>query len=309
MIIPFGFLKQPSSEAPLYNNVSVIYTLRTPVMTTLWSNSILKLRRSSDNQTAFVFIDGSGVNDTITLSSLISTSSNTTPSATLLSAWIGSNDGFVEEWLGITTNNLIDNNKVAKETTASSQPQFISSGVIITKNGLPAIDFLSSTRTLDAEPNADLDSGETFTILTVSAVDAIGTRGYIMSTNNGTIPTSSRLSIANDRTSGLVIINIRNDSLVNNILLTLSLNDTGNQKLITVIVKPTSFDGYLNGAIQEDSRAWTGSYLNVKLRIGSQHGGNTPLDGTIQEIIMFPSNKTDDLITLNSDIDTYYSIP
>ena len=130
-----------NSASLLYDGVSAMYTLRRPSMSTLWTNAVVKIRRTSDNQTAFLFIDGSSIDDTISLSSLISTSSNTTPSATTLSTWVGSSNAFIEEWLGITPNNTIDNNKTAIQTTTTSQPQLISSGVIITKNGKPSIDF------------------------------------------------------------------------------------------------------------------------------------------------------------------------
>ncbi len=42
---------------------------------------------------------------------------------------------------------------------------------------------------------------------------------------------------------------------------------------------------------------------------GANHAANFPLNGTIQEIIIFPSDKTSELTALHNDIDTYYSIP
>lgn len=285
----------------LYDDVSVIYSLRTPSMNTLWANAVLKIRRSSDNTTAFVFIDGTAIDDTITLSSFISTSSNTTPSATTLTTWIGANDGFVEEWIGITPNNTIDPNKTATQTITTAQPQFISSGVIITKNGKPTIDFLSTTRYLNASANTDLDSGNTFSILSTSSNHNISL-GAILNTTDTLNP---KYVLYND-TSNTVFVIIRNQTTLAT-LKTASTESTLNQKLLTNITTSTNLDGWYNNT-SLSSVAWSGIYDNVIFRIGAQKNLLNPLNGAIQEIIIFPSDKTADITDLHNDINTYYAI-
>ena len=65
---------------------------------------------------------------------------------------------------------------------------------------------------------------------------------------------------------------------------------------------------YYNGDLQTFN-TWSGTYANTVFRIGAQISINHPLNGTIQSLIVFPSDKTSDLTALHADIDTYYSIP
>jgi len=44
----------------LYDEVSVMYTLRQPEMTRDWTNAVLTLTRSSDNASFYVFFDNDG---------------------------------------------------------------------------------------------------------------------------------------------------------------------------------------------------------------------------------------------------------
>ena len=299
-----------NSASLLYDGVSAMYTLRRPSMSTLWTNAVVKIRRTSDNQTAFLFIDGSSIDDTISLSSLISTSSNTTPSATTLSTWVGSSNAFIEEWLGITPNNTIDNNKTAIQTTTTSQPQLISSGVIITKNGKPSIDFLSDTRYLDAEPNTDLEAGKSFTILSVSYNDVNNSFGIIISNILTSSPNADRIVLFNDRRTQKRILNVSSsgtDAFANG----LTQENHGNQKLLTGIVDGSGLTAtsYYNKTIQSSEVVWNGTYRNTAFRIGVQQNNSSPLLGGVQEIPIFPSDKTIELTALHTDIDTYYSIP
>ena len=288
----------------LYDDVSVMYTLRRPSMTVFWTNAVAKIRRTSDNQTAFVFIDGSAIDDTISLSSLISTSSNTTPSATTLGTWVGANDAFVKEWIGITPNNTIDSNKIAKQLSSSFQPQLISSGVIITKNSKPTINFLSSTSHLGTNANTDLDSGQSFTILSVVSSNNITNVNAFFNTATAT---SDRFVLYADRRTQKRIIQLRGSGS-NYFADYLTQQNTVNQKLLTAINDGSNIVSYYNSTIQ-NTTAWGGSYTNNFLGIGSDSSAQNPLNGTGQEIIIFPSDKTADLTDLHNDIDTYYSIP
>ncbi len=290
----------------LYDDASVIYTLRRPAMSNLWTNAVAKIRRTSDNQTAFVFIDGSSIDDTISLSSLISTSSNTTPSATTLGTWVGANDAFVEEWIGITPNNTIDNDKTAIQTTTASQPQLISSGAIILKNSKPAIDFLSDTRYLQAVTNTDLDHGNDITILSVSNNNVLASIGAIMST---TISVSERLVMFNDNRTTKRITRVINSGFNADSDYLLQQN-TVNQKLLSSVVLggSKSVTSFFNGA-EQVTDTWQFIYFNDTLQIGVNQTSLSGLNGTIQEIPIFPSDKTADLTDLHNDIDAYYSIP
>ena len=47
---------------------------------------------------------------------------------------------------------------------------------------------------------------------------------------------------------------------------------------------------------------------NDRLTLGYRSSTVNVLDGTIQEIIIFPTDKTTDLPDLHTDINSYYSI-
>ena len=307
MIIPFGFLRKAASGAtPIYNDVSVMYTLRRPSMTTLWTNAVLKIRRSSDNATAFVFFDGSAIDDTITLSSLISTASNTTPDATTLTTWVGANDAFVEQWIGITANNTIDANKTAIQATTASQPKIVTTGAINTKNGKPKFvfdggnDFLKTTSAV-----SELASTNNFTVLSVSHHDVTAGRGIIFTTSD---VDTSYYFLTNDRRTNKQHTVISNDPTVYQATL-LAQQNSSNQKLLTTIHNATNIISYYNSTIQQTTAHSGLSYTNTTLKIGAWGlSNNVLLNGSAQEITIFPSDKTTDLTTLDADINTYYSI-
>ena len=314
MIIPFGFLKQPvSGVAPLYDGVSAMYTLRTPDMTTLWTNAVLKIRRSSDNATAFVFVDGSAKDDTITLSSLISTTSDTTPDATDLTTWIGANAGWVERWYAITPDNIISTGKRAIMTTTSLQPKIVAAGAILLKNSLPAIKFLSSTKYIQtAAGQADMDSGNDFTFFTVSWSDDSGLTNLqaIISSRISTGGVSDRFLISNDRRTNKLIARIRSDGSTNYDLTLISQTNSANQRQITVVVDGTTpdFEAFLNGTTQ-DSDTQADDYANTGLKFGADLINSNPLNGGIQEVILIADKDLSDQSTIESNQDSYYSIP
>lgn len=299
LIDPYKFASEK-----IYDGVSAMYTLRRPAMSNLWTNAVLKIRRSSDSNTAYVFFNGSDVDDTITASSLISTSSNTTPSATILSTWVGTDDAYVETWYGITDDNSIDSTKRARNLTTSEQPQFISGGSILTKNGKPDLDFLTTTTGhLAAVLNSDLNSSNDWTILTVTYNNVSANAGSFFGTHATTI---TNLRLYTSRSTALRIAQYVNTSVTVYETALLAQQNTSNQKLLTTTLNSGTMESYYNGTFQ-DTVVTTGAYTNDSVQIGRRFGTNK-LDGGIQEIIIFPSDKTNDLTTLHSDINTYYSI-
>ena len=294
---------ESTTPSGIYDNASVVYSLRRPDMATVWTNAVLKIRRTSDDATAFVFFDGSAVDDTITLSSLISTTSNTTPDATTLGTWVGASNAYVEQWIGITQDNSVDGNKVASQTTIGAQPQFISVGAILEKNGKPTLTF-DGNDSLVVIANSDLDYGNTFTILSVNYNTSATWKGIISTSNTATL----RLIMFNDNGATKRILRIIADAQYN--ALYLVQQNTTNQKLLTGVFDPTNMTAYYNATIQ-NTTVWSGStfpYNNDNLVIGQQSTGSGVLVGGVQEIIIMPSDVTADLTTLHADINAYYSI-
>jgi len=282
----------------LYDNVSVMYTLRRPNMTNLWTNAVLAIRRSSDNEENWVWFDSNGK---ISLNSKVSDNINT-PSTNSLGSWVGSDEAYVKEWIGLTPNNIIDTNKIAEQTTITKQPKFINSGVILTKNGEPTIDFLNNDRFLDAPANTDLDSGNDFTILSVTANQNTNTNQIFLCTTN---ITTTGIRMFSDRRT-VKAISVVSASVLNPLLTYINQEDTSNQKLLTLTVNSGTEKAYYNNALQ-DTDIFSGSYNNDILRIGANQSQGNSIN-EFQEIAIFPSDKTSDLTALNTDINDYYSI-
>lgn len=292
--------------ANLYDGISVAYGLERLAMTTLWTNAIIKIRRVSDNQEAWVFFDGSSIGDTVTLSSFISTSSNTTPSAVTLSTWLGANTSRLVTWVGMTDDNTVDTGKYITQTTDSDQPQFAVSGVIILENGKPAVKFQSSGKYLEGTANTDLDAGNEFTVFSVSANSTSGLLGTVMSTRDIVTGTSSRFDLSNDRGTVKQISRIRNETPANSVTNTALQKDVGTQKLVSTVKDSSDLIGYYNDVLEE-TVAWTGSYVNDTLQVGVSRTNQSAIVGTIQAIIIFPSNKTSVIGDIHDDINTRYN--
>jgi hypothetical protein len=284
----------------LYDDVSAMYTLRQPIMTTLWTNAVLTLRRSSDNAETSVFFDTNGK---ISLTSLVSAGGS-------LGTWIGANNAFVKEWFALTPDNIIDTNKKLIQTTTSKQPQFISGGVILAKNGESTIDFLSDLRYLESNANSDLDSGNDFTVLSVTSNTVSGGSGTIFTTRDAGGGTQSKYRLFNDNSTNKRVSSIRSDTPTTFFSLYNNQENTTNQKLITSITTTSDIIPYYNGAIQTSVGWDNNGYLNDIIRVGneSENALSQKLNGTIQEILIYPSDKTSGLAAIDTDIMDYYYI-
>lgn len=304
-MIPFGFLKGRSDTVELYDDADVVYSLHRPAMSTLWTNAVAKIRRSSDSATAYLFFDGSSIEDTISTSSFISTSSNTTPSATTLSSWLSTDDFYYEEWIGITPDNIIDTNKIVSQTTTSLQPKGGTAGAIITKNSKPDIDFTSTKTYFEGTANSVFDSGNTYSLFTVSYSNTSGAQS-ILSTAATTGSNSARLQLRGDRTNLRLII-IRDTAGTNYFSDYLALHDVADQRALVCVNDGSDIIGYYNGTIQETT-AWSNTYVNDTLQFGVDRTNSHQLNGGIQFIALFDSDKSSEMSGLQDDINNYFSI-
>ena len=100
----------------LYPGAAAAYSLRH--LRTAYSGSAIQVRRSSDDQLKDIgFVDGN------------------LDTASLLS-FVGSGDGFVKIWYDQS-----GEGNDAAQGSASNQPKIVSSGVVITENSEPSVEF------------------------------------------------------------------------------------------------------------------------------------------------------------------------
>jgi len=277
------------TNAPsIYSDAIAVFSLRKVFH---WTNAVLKVRRNSDNATKFVFFDDEGK---ISLSSYVS-DSNSSQTEINFGSWVGENSAFVEEWLSMKSDNIIG--ATPSQTINSLQPRIVDSGVLETKNGEAAINFLNT-------PGVGLIYGSVIfdinrTVLTVSATNG-GAYNFIFGTwHNGL----ERFMLCNSRDNGRHFMFTNSDKL----LLT-TANTNNNQRLLTALVTSDQYKGWRNN-ISQGVLNRTGTFNNGDFNIGIQFSGNSfTYNGTIQEIVVFPTDKTADLTTLHGDINSYYSI-
>ena len=296
-----------ASSSTIYDDISAMYTLRRPSMTTLWTNAVLKIRRSSDNATAYVFFDGAGANAPLSTSSFISTTSETTPDATTLATWLGASDAFVETQYAITTNNTISASINPVQATTGDQPRFATAGVIDTENGLPAISYVSTDTLASSGAITAMNAGSSFTIITVAQNDTTANLGTVFCSITTSSAPNERFTIFLDRSTGVNINTIKNSgsTVVANVYA--AQINTSAQRLLSTMVTATTIDAYYNGT-DTDSDTWSGTYRNEVVRFGSLFSAGAPLTGTIQEVIIWPSDKTASLAAIHANINAYYSI-
>lgn len=95
-----------------------------------WSKSVMWVRRSSDSATAYVFFDSNG---TITVDSLISLTSQTTPDtpSVKLSTWASTDEIFVNElYMQFPDDSAIDSNYTLKQNNSLYQPTIMNGGTV-----------------------------------------------------------------------------------------------------------------------------------------------------------------------------------
>lgn len=295
MIIPFGFLSKQEGASNIYSDLTVAYSLRE---LNTWDNAVLKLRRSSDNAVKWIFFD----NGTITLSSFVG-DDRTTPSATTLATWVSTDDAFVEEWIGQTPDNTVNTSWIASNLTTSQQPTFITAGVINVKNGKPAIRF-NGAQNLVGGTIAALDSGNDISTFHVHSPETAGQTSVIATTSISGVNYLALYTSTSTFTRNIILRSASVSYFAND----LAQDTSFNQRLYSGIITATTISAYKNNVAQETGLDVTGtSYDNSQFEIGAKNS-STDFNGNLQEIIIYPSDKTALLTDINTDINSYYTI-
>ena len=265
-----------------YTGVAVAFSLRK--LSSTYTGSAIRVRRSSDNTEQNIGFDANGNLDT-----------------TSLLSFVGAGNGFVTTWYdqsGLGRN--------ATQTTVAAQPQIVSSGSVITKSGKPTLKFdgvnyymsvsfdsaikscftVSSTNTAnypDSSGGVFSYRANTTSFLGVSTeiISGYSVGGGVIYTSNPSYGTVATLN----STSTLYT----NADLKTSFAAAIASPFT-NINLIT-IHKSDSISGVKNIGIGVDpySVAWK-------------------LNGTISEAIAFSELQSSNNDTINATINSYYSI-
>jgi hypothetical protein len=254
----------------LYPSAAAAYSVRK--LRTSYTGSAIRVRRSSDNSEQNIGFDGSGNLDTSTLTS-----------------FCGSGNGFVTTWYDQsgTGNN-------ATQTTASAQPQIVSSGSVITTNGKPSLlndgvdDFLNLTTITPASNHSIFGVGKRNSV--ISAL-----MSYL-----GNSSTGARNGLLYFTDNFLYLLAQSNFRKAN----TLDIS-TAQQLNSGFVISGASDSIYKNNTLVASTS--TSSTPAQGFDFIGQYGGLYS-SANFQEVILYQSNQTSNRTGISTNINSYYGI-
>jgi hypothetical protein len=267
---------------------SVAYGLRR--LSRFWTGAAIRVMRTSDNSQLDIGFIGEDL-DIVTLL-----------------AFVGSDNGEIVIWYDQSGNGR------HAVSTAGRRPRIVSNGVLQTEGGKPAILFDGVDDYLAAASPLIGATHSLFILFTPTIENEFGTvfgqwssgqngRFYVIANQESAGPISvGRLNVANTTATGGNGTNgLAADVAISNTLtLITSISTTGSEQ----------WKLFKNGA-EWDSATITSVYTGVNSAIGSLNGTGSllPFDGTVSELISFPSAlSTTDRQTLERNQGKYYSI-
>lgn len=242
-----------------YPNAAVAYSLRK--LRTAYTGSAIRVRRSSDNAEQ----DINFVNGDLDTASLLT--------------FCGAGNGFITTWYDQSGNGFNVTN-----FTAAQQPSIVTSGVIVTMNGKPAINDYATNTINKSLQNTTFNGSSnhySFNVLKHNATNQLlfnnNAGGYILASQTGTnVNINSGVGTVTYRKNG-VNVNYSTRGVVYTALT--------NQSLMRLTA---------------DTSLWT------QFRIGYYTGGFNTY--RLQEIIIYHSDQSTNEVGIETNINDYYSI-
>ena len=279
-----------------YSGASAAYSLRK--LRTTYSGSAIRVRRSSDNNEQNIGFDGSGNLDTTALTSFVG----------------AGNNGFVTIWYDQS-----GNNKSASQTTTTYQPLIVSGGTILTTNGKPSIKFDGN----DDYLYCGLLNGGTkpanFSTLVVAKFNTLATTQSIFGSSNNLGQSKFSYNYFNNRNTKPGQLETGSGDGINfRVSYTTEIFSNNTQYLFEHFYRSSvsPYHGTIlwNGSIKTPNDVFGGTgtsnggieYVTTIGRFGEWNGFY--LNGTVQEIVTYFSNKISDRTSIESNINTYYTI-
>lgn len=251
-----------------YSGAAAAYSLRQ--LSSSYSDNAIKVRRSSDNAEADIrFVNGE-------------------LDTTGLANHCGSSDGFVSVWYDQSSNT-----RNATQPTAAGQPKIYDGTTgVVTENGKPAAQFDGSD---------DFFESSAFSISDGSVAAAFvftGGLGTYLHSQNGTV----RGAYAYGDHFFIHLGTTPNVTRTN-------LSGPSGQALIGWRVNDGTTDLYENGT-SVASETYTGSVTTgtTDLDIMQRANNSSRINGKMQEIIYYGTNKGSDMPNIQSAINDYYNI-
>jgi len=250
-----------------YTGAAAAYSLRK--LSSSYSGSAIRVRRSSDNTEQDINFNVFGELDTVSLLD-----------------FAGAGDAFVKTWYSQTGSND------ATQTATGSQPKIVSSGAVITENGKPAVQFDGSN---DFVATSDFTAEAQPFYFSIVATPSATTLSRFIDTN-GT-DTNNRINIT--LSNGSIYEMNAGNSISGG-------TATTTQQLLTADFDTTNSFLYKDGVQIISGDAGTRNIDSV--RIGANKNGIQSLNGTIQEVVFYNSDQSSNRTGIETNINTFYDI-
>ena len=261
------------------------YSLR--LLSSKYSGNAVTVRRSSDGTTANIGFSG------------------TTLNTTALTNFCASTNCFVTTWFDQS-----GNGNDATQATAANQPQIVSSGAVITQNGLPSIQLAASSSTYLLLPSgivASATSGGTVNGMFSSNSSGAWARYF----DFGTGTAVNWFATPNSGTDFKFRITTAGSGSEQGSYGAHTLNTTA-LRIHTFEVASTTMSAYVNGATYEAATvSITPSQISGSLNyIGkSQYGADAYFNGYVSEFMVVASGlSAADRSTVEQNQSLYYSV-
>ena len=268
----------------MYSGASAAYSLRK--LRTAYTGAAIRVRRSSDNTTLDVGFNANGELDT-----------------TALLAFVGAGNGFVSIWYDQS-----ENSRNQAQVASASQPQIVSGGNLITSNGKPSLqfdgvdDYLINFNTVF--------SGEDVVISTINTVDILTSRyNELISMANSVTGTGLEVFVP-FRMETTQYGTIKRDNIGTIKTANFGTSAAGLQ-LLTSYSSGTTENARKNGTlILNAANVNVGNITINNIAIGAlvrnTPGGFAHMKS--MEIIVYPTNQSTNISSIESNINSFYSI-
>lgn len=265
-----------------YPGATVAYSLRK--LRVGYSGNAIRVRRSSDNSEQDIGFSGNGDLNTSALLSFVGLGNN----------------GFVTTWYDQSGNGIN-----ATQVTQANQPQIVSGGAMITRNGKATMLFDGTNDKL-ATASALPINQIPMTMLTLSYTTLNSNYYFIaggadFATSNG-YQYATALLLNNYYSEFKAVVSSPQAS-------ELYVTKSANYALLTNIVQGATQYLYLNGGLGgSKSIALASAASTIPLNIGGSSSNGAYFSGEINEVIVYNNGQLGNVSAMNIDLNNYYGI-
>jgi len=260
-----------------YPNAAAAYSVRK--LRTAYSGSAIRVRRSSDNTESDIGFTALGNLDT-----------------TALTTFCSGTNGFVTTWYDQS-----GNARNATQTTASNQPQIVSSGAVITENSKSAIQFTGANTNYMQFSSITTNP---FTILWVSKKsNQSGTTSIILAgSRNGNDYMGDDVDNEGNPTA------YTGTGIIRTALSNTSASGAENTQHLAYLNRRNSTQAV--GQFNNSNNSYNNSVSSNNAIIDSiaYYGSSYNFAGVLQEIIIYSNDQSANRTGISTNINTYYAI-